>query len=156
MPLMTVSTAIMTIYTLQRLHNFTHRLVISSLAKRLEVSILPSVHFLWCTARRSPHSLSQRFPARKTSTLRFHHCGLHHPTEAPSCAKARITPSITWGQDYTILSFYLEHPQNWETTCHLTKPTHISPMLCTIHMVTCFTNRSLGSLAGTTTIQNST
>jgi hypothetical protein len=30
---MTVSTAIMIVYTLQRLHNFTHRLVISSLAK---------------------------------------------------------------------------------------------------------------------------
>jgi hypothetical protein len=33
MLLMTVSTAIMTVYTLQRLHNFTHKLVISSLAK---------------------------------------------------------------------------------------------------------------------------
>jgi hypothetical protein len=33
MPLMTVSMAIMTVYTLQRLHNFTHRLVILSLAK---------------------------------------------------------------------------------------------------------------------------
>jgi hypothetical protein len=43
---MTMSTAIMTVYTLQRLHNFTHRLVISSLAKRLKVSILPYVHFL--------------------------------------------------------------------------------------------------------------
>jgi hypothetical protein len=30
MSLMTVSTAIMTVYTLQRLHNFTHRLVIPS------------------------------------------------------------------------------------------------------------------------------
>jgi hypothetical protein len=58
---MTVSTAIMTVYTMQRLDNFTHNLVISSLAKRLEVSILPNVHHLWCAARRSPHSLSQRF-----------------------------------------------------------------------------------------------
>jgi cell division protein ZapA (FtsZ GTPase activity inhibitor) len=33
MSLMTVITAIMIVYTLQRLHNFTHRLVISSLAK---------------------------------------------------------------------------------------------------------------------------
>jgi hypothetical protein len=33
MPLVTVSMAIMIVYTLQRLHNFTHRLVISSLAK---------------------------------------------------------------------------------------------------------------------------
>jgi hypothetical protein len=44
MLLMTVSTAIMTIYTLQRLHNFTQRLVISSLAKRLE-----SLHLAQCT-----------------------------------------------------------------------------------------------------------
>jgi hypothetical protein len=153
---MTMSTTIMIVYTLQRMHNFTHRLVISSLAKRLEVSILPNVHFLWCTARRSPHSLSQCFPARKTSTLTFHHYGLHHPTEAPSHAKVRITPSITKGRDYTILSFYLEHPRNWEITCYLTKPTHISHVLCAVHMVTCSMNRSLGSLADTTTIQNST
>jgi hypothetical protein len=78
----------------------------------LRVSILPNVHYLRCTARRSPHSLSQRFPAHKTSPLRFHRCGLHHPTEAPSCVKARITPSITQGWDYTILSFYLKHTQN--------------------------------------------
>jgi hypothetical protein len=61
----------------------------------LRVSILPNVHFLSCTVRRSPHSLSHRFSACKTSTLRFHRCRLHHPTEAPSCAKVRITPSIT-------------------------------------------------------------
>jgi hypothetical protein len=40
MSLMTVSMAIMIVYTLQRLHIFTHMLVISSLAKRLE-----SLHF---------------------------------------------------------------------------------------------------------------
>jgi hypothetical protein len=73
---MTVSMTIMTVYTLQRLHNFNHRLVISWLATRLKVSILPNVHFLWCTARRSPHSLSQCFPAYKMSALRFHRCGL--------------------------------------------------------------------------------
>jgi hypothetical protein len=149
---MTMSIAIMIVYTLQRLHNITHRLVISSLAKRLEVSILPNVHFLWCTTRRSPCSLSQHFLAHKTCTLRFDLCGLHHPTEAPSCAKARITPSITKGRDYTIPSFYLEHPRNWETTGFLTKPTHISHMLCVVHMVTHSTNMSLGSPAGTTTI----
>jgi hypothetical protein len=74
---MTVSMAIMTIYTLQRLHNFTHRLVISSLAKRLKISILPNVHFLRCTTMRLPHSLSQRFSARKIFTLRFYCCGSH-------------------------------------------------------------------------------
>jgi hypothetical protein len=52
MPHMTVSMAIMIVYTMQRLHNITHRLVISSLAKRLKVSILCYVHFLWCTNRR--------------------------------------------------------------------------------------------------------
>jgi hypothetical protein len=77
MLLMTVSTAIMTVYTLQSLHNFTHRLMISLLAKRLEASILPNVHFLWCTTKRSPHSFSQRFSARKIFTLRFHRCGSH-------------------------------------------------------------------------------
>jgi hypothetical protein len=56
MSLMTVSMAIMTVYTLQMLHNFTHKLAISSLAKR-QVLILPNVHFLWCIVRRSPHSL---------------------------------------------------------------------------------------------------
>jgi hypothetical protein len=77
MPLMIVSMAIMIVYTLQRLHNFTHRLVISSLAKRLEVSILPNVQFLWCMDRRSPHSFSQYFPTCKIFTLRFHRCGSH-------------------------------------------------------------------------------
>jgi hypothetical protein len=77
MLLMTVSTAIMIVYTLQRLHNFTHRLVISSLAKRLKISILPNVHFLWCTVRRSQHSFSQCFSAHKIFTLRFYHCRSH-------------------------------------------------------------------------------
>jgi hypothetical protein len=43
----------------------------------LRVSILPNIHFLKCTTRRSPQSLSQHFPACKTSTLRFHHCESH-------------------------------------------------------------------------------
>jgi hypothetical protein len=64
-------------YTLQRLHNFIHRLVISSLAKWLKVSILPNVHILWCMARRSPHSFLQCFPAHKIFTLRFHRCESH-------------------------------------------------------------------------------
>jgi hypothetical protein len=46
MSLRTVSTAIMTVYTLQRLHNVTRRLMISSLAKQLKVSILPNKHFI--------------------------------------------------------------------------------------------------------------
>jgi hypothetical protein len=46
MLLMTISTTIMIVYTLQSLHNFTHRLVIPSLAKRLQVSILPNIHLL--------------------------------------------------------------------------------------------------------------
>jgi hypothetical protein len=77
MSLISVSMAIMLVYTLQRFHNFTHRLVISSLAKQLKVFILPNVHFLWCTARRSPHTFSQCFPARRIFTLRFHRCGSH-------------------------------------------------------------------------------
>jgi hypothetical protein len=142
MSLMTMSTAIMTVYTLQRLHNFTQRSMISSLAKRLKDSILPNVHFLWCTARRSPHSLSQHFPALETSTLRFHRCGLHHPSP-----KVRITPSFNSTSNIC---------ETRKTTCYLSKPTHISPTLCVVNMVTCSMNRSIGSLAGTTIIQNST
>jgi hypothetical protein len=41
-------------------------------------------------------------------------------------------------------------------TCYLTKPTHSSHVLCAVHMVTRSTNRSLGPLADTATIQNST
>jgi hypothetical protein len=77
MSLMTVSTAIMIVYTLQTLHNFIHRLVISLLAKRLKISILPNVHILWYTAKRLPHSFSQCFPARKTFTLQVHRYGSH-------------------------------------------------------------------------------
>jgi hypothetical protein len=92
---MTVSTAIMTVYTLQRLHNFTHRLVISSLAKRLKVSILPNIHFLWCIARRSPRSFSQCFPAHKIFTLRFHRCGSHILQRPPLVPRVgdKLTPS---------------------------------------------------------------
>jgi hypothetical protein len=106
----TVSTAIMIVYTLQRLHNFTHRLVISSLAKRLMVSNLPNVHFLWCTSRRSPHSFSQCFPTRKIFTLWFHRYGSHilwrpslvlrlgdNPTLSPKSRKSHpiLLPQIT-------------------------------------------------------------
>jgi hypothetical protein len=86
--------AITTIYTLQRLHNITHRLVISSLAKRLKDSILPNVHFLSCTARRSPHSLLQHFLAHKIFTLRFHHCGSRIVQRPPLVLKLgdKLTP----------------------------------------------------------------
>jgi hypothetical protein len=110
MSLMIMSTTIMIVYTLQRLHNFTHKLVISSLAKRLKVSILPNVHFLWCMARRSPYSFSQHFSARKIFTLRFHHYGSHilqrpplvprlgdKPTPSPKSRKSHpvILPRIS-------------------------------------------------------------
>jgi hypothetical protein len=90
---------------LQRLHNFTHRLVISSLAKRLKITILPNVHFLWCTVRRSPHSLSQRFPAHKIFTLRFHHCGsriLQRPPLVPSLG-GKPTPSPKSRKSHPVL-----------------------------------------------------
>jgi hypothetical protein len=54
------------------------------------------------------------------------------------------------------MSFCPEYPQNWETTCYLTKPTHIIHVICTVNMVTHAMNMSLGSLAGTTTVQNNT
>jgi hypothetical protein len=104
-------------------------------------------------AWRSPHNFSQIFPARKTSTLRFHRCeshilrkpplvprlGLHHPSP-----KVGITPSFPSAPNIR---------ETEKITCYLTKPTHISPVLCAVHMVTRSTNRSLGSLADTTTIQ---
>jgi hypothetical protein len=156
MSLMTVSTGIMTVYTLQRLHKFTHKLVISSLAKRLKVSILPNVRFLWCTARRSPHSFSQCFLARKIFTLRFYHCGSHilqRPPLVPTLGD-KPTPSPKSRKSHHVL--LPEYPQTRKTSCYSTKPTHISPVLCAVNMVIRYTNRSLGSLASTTTIQNST
>jgi hypothetical protein len=157
MLLMTVSTAIMTVYTLQRLHNFTHRLVISLLAKRLKVSILPNVHFLWCTAKRSPHSFSQRFLARKIFTLRFHHCRSHilqRPPLVPGLGD-KSTPSPKSRKSHPVLLPQIS-TKTRKTTCYSTKSTHISPMLYAVNMVTRPMNRSLGSLADTTTIQNST
>ena len=114
---------------------------------------MPIIHFLRCMARRSPHSFSQIFLARKTSTLRFHRCGshilqkpplvprlgLHHPSP-----NVGITPSFPFAPNIR---------KTRKIICYLTKPTHISPVLCAVHMVTRSTNRSLGSLAGATTIQ---
>jgi hypothetical protein len=154
---MTMSTTIMIVYTLQRLHKFTHRLVISLLGKRLKVSILPNVQFLWCTTRRSPYSFSQRFPARKIFTLRFHHCGSHNlqrPPLVPGLGH-KPTPSSKSRKWHPILLPRISAKPG-KTTCYSTMPTHISLVLCTVNMVTCSTNRSLGSLASTTTIQNST
>jgi hypothetical protein len=104
-PLMIVSMAITTVDTLQRLHNFTHRLVISSLAKQLKVFNLPNVHFLCCTTRRSPHSFSQRFPARKIFTLRFHHCGSHFLRRPPLVARLgdKSTPSSKSRKSHPVL-----------------------------------------------------
>jgi hypothetical protein len=110
-------------------------------------------HTLRCMARRSPHSFSQIFLAHKTSTLRFHRCGSHilqMPPLVPRLVlhhrspKVGITPSFPSAPNIR---------QTKKITCYLTKPTHISPVLCAVHMVTRSTNRSLGSLAGTTTTQ---
>jgi hypothetical protein len=118
----------------------------------LRVSILPIIHFLRCMAKRSPHSFSQLFLARKTSTLRFYHCGSHilqKPPLVPRLGLHHPSPKVE------ITPFFPSAPNIHETgkiTCYLTKPTHISLVLCTVHMVTRSTSRSLGSLAGTTTI----
>jgi hypothetical protein len=155
---MTVSTAIMTVYTLQSLHNFTHGLVISSLAKWLEVSILPNVHFLWCTARRSPHTLSQRFPASKKFTLGFHRYESHILQRPPFVPRLedKPTPSPKSRKSHHVLLPRTSAKLGKQHASYLTKPTHISPVLCAVNMVPHSMNRSLGSLAGTTTIQNST
>jgi hypothetical protein len=119
----------------------------------LRVSILPIIQFLRCTARRSPHSFSQHFPACKTFTLRFHRYGSHILQKPPRVPRLGLHhPSLKVG----ITPSFSSAPNIHETgkiTCYLTKPTHISHVLCAVHMVTRSTNRSLGSLAGTTTIQ---
>jgi hypothetical protein len=121
---MTLSTTIMIVYTLQRLHNFTHRLVISSLAKRLKVSILPNVHFLWCTARRSPHNLSQRFPTRKIFTLSFHHCRSHILQRSPLMPGLgdKPTPWPTFSKSHPVLLLRISAKPGKQHATQLTLP----------------------------------
>jgi hypothetical protein len=71
----------------------------------LRVSILPNIYFLRCTAKRSPQSLSQHFPARKIFTLRFHCCGrfiLHSPPLVPRLGD-KPTPSPKSRKSHTAL-----------------------------------------------------
>jgi hypothetical protein len=73
--------------------------------QRLRVSILPNVNFLMCTAKRSPQSLSHRFPTCKTFTLRFHHCGSHilqRPPLVPRLGDKR-TPSSKSRKSHPVL-----------------------------------------------------
>jgi hypothetical protein len=145
-----MSTAVKTSYTLQRLHNFTHRSVIPSPVGN-RVSILPNIHFLRCTTRRLPQSLSQHFPTCKIFKLEFHHCGSHILQRPPLVPRLedKPTPSPNSRKSHPIL--LPRTSAKLGKTCYSTKPTHISPMLCAVHMVTCSMNRSLGSQAGTTT-----
>jgi hypothetical protein len=103
--------------------------VISSLTKRLKVSILPNVHFLWCTAKRSPKSFSHHFSACKIFTLRFHCCESHILQRPPLVPRLADKPTLS------------------------PKSTHISHVICVVNMVKRSTNRSLGSLAGTSQSQ---
>jgi hypothetical protein len=84
---------------------------------------------LRCTTRRSPQSLSQYFPARKTSILKFHRGGSHILQKPP-------------------LMLWLGN-----TTCYSTKPTHINHVLHVVNMVMHSMNRSLGSQVDTTIIK---
>jgi hypothetical protein len=59
----------------------------------LRVSIFSNVHFLRCMARRSPQSFSQRFPVRKTFTLRFHCWGSHILQRPPLVPRLGDKPS---------------------------------------------------------------
>jgi hypothetical protein len=99
-------------------------------------------------ARRPSHSFSQLFPARKTSTLRFHRCGSHILKKPPLVPRLGLHhPSPKVG----IIPSFPSAPNIHETgkiTCYLTKPTHISHVLCAVHMITHSTNKFLGSLAG--------
>jgi hypothetical protein len=102
---MTMSMTIMAVYTLHMLHIFAHMLVISSLAIRLKISILPNVDFLWCMTRRSPHSFLQHFLAHKIFTLRFHCYGshiLHRPPLVPRI-EDKPTPSPKFKKSHHVL-----------------------------------------------------
>jgi hypothetical protein len=71
----------------------------------LRVSILPNIHFLRCTTRRSPQSLPQCFLARKTFTLRFHRYGSHilqRPPLVPRLGDKR-TPSPKSRKSHPVL-----------------------------------------------------
>jgi hypothetical protein len=109
MSLMTVSTTVMTVYTLQWLHNFTNRLVISMLSKKLNVCILPNVHFFWCTVNRSQHSFSQRFAARKIFTLSFHLYENHILQRPPLVPRLgdKPTPSPKSKKSHPVLKCFL-------------------------------------------------
>jgi hypothetical protein len=61
----------------------------------LRASILPNVHFLRCTATRSPQSFSQHFPARKIFTLRFHRCGSHILQSPPLVLRLGDKPTLS-------------------------------------------------------------
>jgi hypothetical protein len=99
----------------------------------LRVSILPIIHFLRCMARRSPHSFSQIFLAHKISTLRFHRFGSHilqKPPLVPRLGLHHPAPKVG------ITPFFHSAPNIRKTgkiTCYLTKPTHISHVLCADH-----------------------
>jgi hypothetical protein len=70
--------------------------VSDSITRRwLSVSILLIIHFLRCTVRRSPHSFFTAFPSPQNIHTKVSPLRKSHPTEAPSCAKVSITPSIT-------------------------------------------------------------
>jgi hypothetical protein len=60
----------------------------------LRVSIFPKVHFLRCTTKSSPQSLSQRLPTHKIFALRFYHYRshmLHMPPLVPRL-RDKLTP----------------------------------------------------------------
>jgi hypothetical protein len=69
-------------------------------------------------------------------------------------------PLLCHGYKYIVHHLWsrLHHPflmpkniyETGKSTCYLTTPTHVSPVICVVHMVTRSTNRSLGPLAGTT------
>jgi hypothetical protein len=139
----------MTVYTLQRLHNFTHRLVISSLTCPTYTSF---------GAQPGDHQIvfSQRFPARKKFTLRFHRCGsyiLQRPPLVPRLGD-KLTQSPKSRKSHPVLLPRISAKLEKQQATQLSIP--ISALLCAVNMVTHSTNRSLGSLAGTTIIKNST
>jgi hypothetical protein len=112
---------------------------------------------LFCPMYTSFGAFSQCFLARKIFTLRFHCCESHilqKPPLVPMLGDKPTSSSKSRKSHLVILPRIFVKLE--KITCYSTNPTYISPVIYAVSIVTHFTNRSLRSLAGTTTVQNST
>jgi hypothetical protein len=119
----------------------------------LRVSILPNIHFLRCMTRRSPQSLSQCFPAHQIFTPRFHRCGsciLHRPPLVPRLGdKSTTSPKSRKSHPIFLPRISTKLGKQHVTYLSLPISTLCFAMFTWLHTM----NWSIGSQAGTTTIQ---